>query len=159
MQPVCCTVPSSGPSHQAVVAIDDSKFKAVNNRDKNYTVTKVEKRTRLLRSARRPLQRRSFHGLGRTSPFRGEGRSGIGATLSLPRVPAKVPSRSDLPTFVIVRCQHAGGCGEEIELANDLDQRRTTLAGEQPEGLSRRWGAIGHRGHWEHRPGPPARPL
>ena len=57
-----------------------------------------------------------------------------GATLSLPRVPAKVPSRSDLPTFVIVRCQHAGGCGEEIELANDLDQRRTTLAGEQPEG-------------------------
>jgi hypothetical protein len=56
------------------------------------------------------------------------------ATLSLPRVPAKVPSRSDLPTFVIVRCQHAGGCGEEIELANDLDQRRTTLAGEQPEG-------------------------
>jgi hypothetical protein len=28
----------------AVVAIDGSKFKAVNNRDKNYTVTKVEKR-------------------------------------------------------------------------------------------------------------------
>ena len=29
---------------QAVVAIDGSKFKAVNNRDKNYTVTKVKKR-------------------------------------------------------------------------------------------------------------------
>jgi transposase len=29
---------------QAVVAIDGSKFKAVNTRDKNYTVTKVEKR-------------------------------------------------------------------------------------------------------------------
>src|SRR6478672_6227686 len=28
----------------AVVAIDGSKFKAVNNRDKNYTVTKVKKR-------------------------------------------------------------------------------------------------------------------
>ena len=26
-------------------------------------------------------------------------------------------------------------------------------------GMSRRWGAIGHRGQWEHRPGPPARPL
>jgi hypothetical protein len=25
--------------------------------------------------------------------------------LSLPRVPGKVPSPSDLPTFVIVRCQ------------------------------------------------------
>jgi hypothetical protein len=29
---------------KAVVAIDGSKFKAVNNRDKNYTVTKVGKR-------------------------------------------------------------------------------------------------------------------
>jgi Reverse transcriptase (RNA-dependent DNA polymerase)/Group II intron, maturase-specific domain len=29
----------------------------------------------------------------------------FGATLSLPRVPGKVPSPSDLPTFVIVRCQ------------------------------------------------------
>jgi hypothetical protein len=29
---------------KAVVAIDGSKFKAVNNRDKNYTVTKVKKR-------------------------------------------------------------------------------------------------------------------
>jgi hypothetical protein len=29
---------------QAVVAIDGSKFKAVNNRDKNYTVAKVKKR-------------------------------------------------------------------------------------------------------------------
>ena len=29
----------------------------------------------------------------------------IGATLSFPRVPAKVPSPSDLPTFVIVHCQ------------------------------------------------------
>jgi hypothetical protein len=28
----------------AVVAIDGSKFKAVNNRDKNYTMTKVKKR-------------------------------------------------------------------------------------------------------------------
>ncbi len=28
----------------AVIAIDGSKFKAVNNRDKNYTVTKVKKR-------------------------------------------------------------------------------------------------------------------
>jgi hypothetical protein len=28
----------------AVIAIDDGKFKAVNNRDKNYTVTKVKKR-------------------------------------------------------------------------------------------------------------------
>jgi hypothetical protein len=28
----------------------------------------------------------------------------FGATLSLPRVPAKVPSPSDLPTFVIVHC-------------------------------------------------------
>jgi hypothetical protein len=57
----------------AVVAIDGSKFKTVNNRAKNYTVTKVEKRTRLLRPARRPLQTRYFHGLGRTSPFRREG--------------------------------------------------------------------------------------
>jgi hypothetical protein len=29
----------------AVIAIDGSKFKVVNNRDKNYTVTKVQKRT------------------------------------------------------------------------------------------------------------------
>jgi hypothetical protein len=29
----------------------------------------------------------------------------IGAFLSLPAVPAKVPSRSDLPTFVTVYCQ------------------------------------------------------
>jgi hypothetical protein len=29
----------------------------------------------------------------------------IGATLSFPRVPTKVPSPSDLPTFVIVHCQ------------------------------------------------------
>jgi len=29
---------------QAVVAIDGSKFKAVNNRDKNYTAAKVKKR-------------------------------------------------------------------------------------------------------------------
>jgi hypothetical protein len=33
------------------------------------------------------------------------GRSGIGATLSFPRVPAKVPSPSDLPTFVIAHRQ------------------------------------------------------
>jgi hypothetical protein len=31
--------------------------------------------------------------------------AGIGAFLSLPAVPAKIPSRSDLPTFVIVYCQ------------------------------------------------------
>src|SRR6516162_7773884 len=31
----------------------------------------------------------------------------FGATLSFPRVPAKVPSPSDLPTFVIVHCQRA----------------------------------------------------
>jgi len=29
-----------------------------------------------------------------------------GATLSFPRVPAKVPSPSDLPTFVIAVCHH-----------------------------------------------------
>jgi len=29
----------------------------------------------------------------------------FGATLPFPRVPAKVPSPSDLPTFVIVHCQ------------------------------------------------------
>ena len=64
----------------AVVAIDGSKFKTVNNRAKNYTVTKVEKRTRLLRSARRPLQTRYFHGLGRTS--RSGVREGLESTLS-----------------------------------------------------------------------------
>ena len=37
----------------------------------------------------------------------GQGMAGFGATLSFPRVPAKVPSPSDLPTFVIVHCQRA----------------------------------------------------
>ena len=39
--PVCGVVPRAGLFTRAVVAIDGSKFKAVNNRDKNYTVAKV----------------------------------------------------------------------------------------------------------------------
>jgi hypothetical protein len=53
---------------RAVVAIDGSKFKAVNNRDKNYTVAKVGKRIEQVDAsiARYTLQRhnlRLFEGL------------------------------------------------------------------------------------------------
>ena len=37
-------VPADGPAHEASVAIDGSKFKAVNTRDKNFTRGKVERR-------------------------------------------------------------------------------------------------------------------
>src|ERR1700745_3289910 len=41
---------------QAVVAIDGSKFKAVNNRDKNYTVAKVTGRMEQIAGLRRQMQ-------------------------------------------------------------------------------------------------------
>ena len=37
-------MPPDGPSHDGERAIDGSKFKAVNNRDKNFTRAKVERR-------------------------------------------------------------------------------------------------------------------
>jgi len=38
-------------------------------------------------------------------PIDKTGMAGVGAFQSLPAVLAKVPSRSDLPTFVIAHCQ------------------------------------------------------
>jgi len=49
-----------------------------------------------------------FAFLGTSIVGKGRGWSSVtalGATLSFPRFPAKVPSPSDLPTFVIVHCQ------------------------------------------------------
>jgi hypothetical protein len=46
----------------AAVAIDGSKFKAVNNRDKNYTVTKVEKRMEQVDASNHSLPRRARPG-------------------------------------------------------------------------------------------------
>src|SRR5690242_3992009 len=44
LQPVCCALPHDGLFAEAGVAIDGSKFKAVNNRDKNFTRAKMERR-------------------------------------------------------------------------------------------------------------------
>ena len=44
LRPVCRAVPRDGPADEASVAIDGSKFKAVNNRDKNFTRAKMERR-------------------------------------------------------------------------------------------------------------------
>ena len=43
MPPVCRTVRQLDLFSQAIVAIDGSKFKAVNNRDKNFTSAKMER--------------------------------------------------------------------------------------------------------------------
>jgi hypothetical protein len=40
-----------------------------------------------------------------SEPYELSKMAAYGATLSLPRLPGKVPSPSDLPTFAIVRCQ------------------------------------------------------
>jgi transposase len=42
LHPLCRSLPSDGLLATAIVAIDGSKFKAVNNRDKNFTRGKVE---------------------------------------------------------------------------------------------------------------------
>ena len=50
-------VPHDGSAHEASVAIDGSKFKAVNNRDKNFTRAKMERRmAQLEESVARYLQ-------------------------------------------------------------------------------------------------------
>ncbi len=41
-------MPSTEPVYEGLIAIDGSKFKAVNNRDKNFTVAKVCKRMELV---------------------------------------------------------------------------------------------------------------
>jgi hypothetical protein len=46
LQPVCCALPHDGPLRPSWCrdAIDGSKFKAVNNRDKNFTRAKMQRR-------------------------------------------------------------------------------------------------------------------
>jgi hypothetical protein len=44
LQPVCCALPQDGPLRRSCAAIDGSKFKAVNNRDKNFTRAKMQRR-------------------------------------------------------------------------------------------------------------------
>ena len=73
--------------------------------------------------------------------------AGIGATLSFPRVPAKVPSPSDLPTFVIAVCHHGESHKQHADAAISMAETRTppiggvlSLAGVRP--LGRR---LGHR--------------
>ena len=56
-------------------------------------------------SARIAVVRSDYSASNFSVPGHGRGRSGIGATSSLPRVPAKVPLPSDLPTFLIVHCK------------------------------------------------------
>jgi hypothetical protein len=59
-------------------------------------------------SADPPINRRGYEGQLRVeldSSIMPRRTAEIGATSSLPRVPAKVPLPSDLPTFVIVHCK------------------------------------------------------
>jgi transposase len=55
---------------KASVAIDGSKFKAVNNRDKNYTVGKIERRRTQLKRAWRGICRSSIPPTGTSRPRR-----------------------------------------------------------------------------------------
>src|SRR6516162_9311225 len=48
-----------------------------------------------------------------------------GATLSFPRVPAKVPSPSDLPTFVIAVCHHGESHKQHADAAISMAETRT----------------------------------
>ncbi len=105
-------VPSAGPVHPAcVVAIDGSKFKAVNNRDGNFTVAKVAKRlqqvdasiTRYLAALDRADREESDVAEAKTTPHQGQDRraapadagpAGDGAQ-GFPRLPTSRSSLTD----------------------------------------------------------------
>ena len=59
---------------QASVAIDGSKFKAVNNRDKNYTRAKMERRMAQIRRASPGICNSSALPTGRSRPRRSKPR-------------------------------------------------------------------------------------